>query len=273
MHIINAKNMLVFGGVYGNAQALHALMETVHWKAAEAIVCTGDVAAYCADGAAVCDLLRQQSHIIIVRGNCERSVGDDEDDCGCGFDKGTTCDLLSVAWHQHAKNTIATNAKIWMRDLPKQQLIQFGGKRLGIVHADAFSDNCFVFASTELDKKLAVMRELQADGIIAGHSGIPFTQNIDGGVWHNSGALGMPANDGTPRVWYSVWTVQEDGILITHYPLQYDIAAAQEAMKHAALPDEYRLSLQSGIWPSDSVLPQQERKQQGESLTLVPYLW
>ena len=35
------------------------------------------------------------------------------------------------------------------------------------------------------------------DGLVAGHCGLPFTQTIDGRLWHNPGVIGMPANDGT----------------------------------------------------------------------------
>ena len=37
------------------------------------------------------------------------------------------------------------------------------------------------------------------DAIIGGHSGLPFTQTLGSRLWHNPGAIGMPANDGTPR--------------------------------------------------------------------------
>ena len=48
-----------------------------------------------------------------------------------------------------------------------------------------------------------------ADVVIAGHAGVPFIEKIGRGVWFNPGVIGMPANDGTPDVWYGL--VRSDG--------------------------------------------------------------
>lgn len=270
MRVIDGTLMLVFGGVYGNVQALRALLAA---HPAAAMVCTGDLAAYCADGAAVCQIMRQQTNLTIIRGNCERTIAAGSDSCECGFAPGTVCEQLSVAWHRHAQNTISATHKAWLQTLPAQQIIQFGGRRLAVIHADAATDNRFIFASTPATDKRESLNALAVNGVIGGHSGIPFTQKIDDNMWHNSGALGMPANDGTPRVWYSLWTAQSGGIEITHRTLTYDVSGAQKSMSEAGLPPEYRLSLQSGIWPSDSVLPMSERRQQGIALNPPPCFW
>jgi predicted phosphodiesterase len=267
--------MLVFGGAYGNLSALQALLRVVGSEQSLNIVCTGDLVAYCADGAAVCELVRDKiPDATFVRGNCERAVGNDEEDCGCGFDTDSTCALLSVSWHRHARINISATTKVWMKKLPMRTDIVFGGRKLAVVHADGVSDNRFIFPSTPESNKQAVLSAMGVDGVIAGHSGIPFTQMLNnGGIWHNSGALGMPANDGTNRVWYALWTVEADGIHITHHALNYDIAVTASTMKAAGLPPDYRLTLDSGIWPSDSVLPEIERRQQGQQLNPPPVFW
>ncbi len=266
--------MVVFGGVYGNLQALRALLRAEAQTPPEMFVCTGDLAAYCADGAAAAKTVRRTlSAAVIVRGNCERAIAADEDDCGCGFAPGAVCESLSVSWYAHAKKTVGAAEKLWFGGLPARRIIEFGNRRLAVLHADAETDNRFIFPSTAAAEKRRTLKKLGVDGIIAGHSGIPFTQQIGGKIWHNSGALGMPANDGTARVWYSRWTARADGVQIEHCALEYDAAAAQKAMVRAGLPPEYRESLRSGIWPSDSVLPPKEKKLQGVALRPPPYFW
>ena len=268
------KVMVSFGGVYGNADALRALLKECSGIAPESFVCTGDLAGYCAEGAEVCRMMQTElAGSVIVRGNCERTIAADDDDCGCGFTTGSACDRLSVAWHAHAKSSISADDKQWMGGLPAQLTIEFGGRKIAVMHADAQTDNNFIFASTCESQKRAALAESEADAVIAGHSGIPFTQDIGGRIWHNSGALGMPANDGTSRVWYAVWTETADGIRIEHRSLQYDVCAAQAAMEAAALPPEYRQTLQTGIWPSDDILPPEEKACQGRSISLSPRLW
>src|SRR3546814_2069829 len=48
-------------------------------------------------------------------------------------------------------------------------------------------------------------------------SGLPFTELVDGRLWHNAGAIGLPANDGTPRVWYSILGPAPGGLHIEHH--------------------------------------------------------
>lgn len=266
--------MAVFGGVYGNLQALRELLRKESNIPPEMFVCTGDLAAYCADGAAVCKTVRRTlSAAVVVRGNCERAIAADEDDCGCGFAPGTVCGRLSAAWHAHAKKTVGAAEKSWFGELPARRIINFAGFRLAVVHADAETDNRFIFPSTPAAEKRRALKKLGVDGVIAGHSGIPFTQRIGGGLWHNSGALGMPANDGTPRVWYSRWTARADGVEIEHLALEYDAAAAQKAITRAGLPPEYGESLCTGIWPGNDILPPKEKKAQGAALNPPPYFW
>jgi hypothetical protein len=113
------------------------------------------------------------------------------------------------------------------------------------------------------------------DAVIAGHSGLAFTEITGAGLWHNAGAIGMPANDGTPRVWFSILTPKPEtgAIDVTLHGLEYDHADAARAIR-AVTPDlPYAETLASGLWPNMTVLPAAERQQQGRRLTPGPVTW
>jgi hypothetical protein len=102
---------------------------------------------------------------------------------------------------------------------------------------------------------------------------MPFSQMHGGRLWHNSGALGMPANDGTPRVWFSVLAPTRDGIAITHHAIEYDHAAAAAKMRARGYPAEYAEALISGLWPSCDILPPAERDARGAALAPPTLFW
>ena len=268
---ISSPFLLVFGGVCGNWQAFEALLAVARRRrlSAKRMVITGDLVAYCADGERVVDYCRRElSEAVIVRGNCERTVADDAADCGCGFVDGSVCDRVSAAWFSHAKRTITPSLKRWMGGLPRRVDLRFGDRRLAVFHATEDSDNAFVFASS------AVAMPAGVDGVVSGHSGIPFTRRMGDGIWHNSGSLGMPANDGTARVWYSLWRLTATGeVLVVHRPLSYDAGAAAARMRDCDLPEAYRKTLVDGIWPDDAILPEAERRAQGRAIRPRAYLW
>lgn len=259
--------VLLFGGCYSNLQATQALLDEARHRGipAERIVCTGDVVAYCADASATVALTRAAG-IHVVMGNCEESLGADAADCGCGFTAGSACDLLSVAWYAHATATMDADARAWMRALPQRIDLQIGGRRLAIVHGSPGRINEFVFASRPDHELHEMIRRTGCDGVIGGHCGLPFTRVTGDRLWHNPGVIGVPANDGTPRVWFSVLTPGDQGCLIEHLPLEYDHAAAARAMRAAGLPTGYAEALETGLWPNTDILPEPETRETGRRL-------
>lgn len=268
------KPVLVFGGPYSNLQATTALLKEARSRdiAPENIICTGDVVAYCGDATKTVDLIRDAG-IHVVMGNCEESLGFDMDDCGCGFDEGSACDLLSVRWFAHASETLDDAAKKWMAALPRCLTFTINDRRLAVIHGSADDISRFVFSSTALDDKRRDLDALGVDGVIGGHCGLPFNTDVDGRIWHNPGVIGMPANDATPRTWFSILTPASEGIDFATYPLDYDHMGAAQSMDQADLPESYATTLATGLWPNMDVLPAPERALKGRALAADNYFW
>ena len=274
MVIRTTKPLLVFGGCYSNLEATRAVLgiaERVGFDASH-IICTGDVVAYCADPQATVDLIRN-SGIHVIMGNCEESLAAWADNCGCGFEEGSTCDRLSSQWYSFATTHLDEDSRKWMGDLPQCLEIDMCGRRLAVIHGGGKQINRFIFESTPISVKQEEIEGLKCEGVIAGHCGLPFTQLFDNHVWHNTGALGMPANDGTCRTWYSILHPMDDGIMIEPLPLIYSAETASDKMRACGLTGGYDSALLSGIWPSADVLPSMERRRQGAALNLGPVYW
>ena len=142
-----------------------------------------------------------------------------------------------------------------MATLPRRLDIVLGGVRLAVVHGGLNDINAFHFASTPAAAKLADLCAAGVDGIVGGHCGLPFTQSIEGFLWHNAGVIGLPANDGTPRVWYSILTPSSSGLRIAHRAIEYRHADAASKIRAAGLPDGYADALEQGLWPNCDILP------------------
>ena len=199
-------------------------------------------------------------------GNCEESLGWSSNDCGCGFEKGTACDLLSNGWYPFANRELREEHRAWMRDLPRSIRFSYHGKQFVVVHGNYEKINQFVFASSPESIKQTSMDGAQVDGIVAGHCGLPFTQVLGQQLWHNPGVIGMPANDGTKRTWYSVWDIVDNGISIKHAALNYRHQDSASEMVKMGTSSPYLASLSTGLWPSMDVLPEQEQTQRGIAL-------
>ena len=267
--------VMLFGGPYSNLQSTVALKHEAERLGIPAgrVICTGDVVAYCGDPDATIDAIRDWG-CHVAMGNCEEALGEGGDDCRCGFEKGSQCDLLSVRWFAHASGRVSADQKSWMASLPHPITFEAGGAKFAVVHGHSRDISEWVFASTPEGEKRVALDDLGVDGVIAGHSGLPFTHVLaDGRLWHNPGVIGVPANDGTPRVWYSLLEPNADAITIRHLALDYDFEGARARMAEEALPDAYRQTLKDGLWPNLDVLPTEEEAQTGQAIELKPITW
>lgn len=263
------KSLLIFGGCYSNLQATQALVAWTQQQgySADQCICTGDMVAYCANPVETIDLIRDWG-VAVIQGNVEQSLAVKADDCGCGFETGSTCETLSRDWFPYANSLTTQSQRQWFDGLAGQLRFSFAGKHVQVVHGAVSSVSKFMFNSQDDQEFIDEFDKIpKVDIVIAGHSGLPFTKNVEDKVWHNSGALGMPANDGTQRVWFSIVEANASSeVLMTHHSLKYDAQAATTAMIERGLMQGYHESLQTGLWPSMDVLPDKEKQQQGLAL-------
>lgn len=269
--------VLIFGGCYSNLQATQALQDWAEKNKflPEQCVCTGDIVAYCGNPYETVELIRDWG-VHCIQGNVEQSLAMQSGDCGCGFDAGTVCDILSRGWYPIAEDTISQSQRNWFASLPEQLHFSISDQSVNVVHGAVSDINRFMFASQPesdfLDEfallNITAGTEVAEESnlIIAGHSGLPFTKKIAQKYWHNSGALGMPANDGTQDVWFSILDVIEGEIKIKHQRLEYKVNLAYEEMLKNNLTQGYHEALKTGLWPSMDVLPEVEKQQQGKMI-------
>jgi len=258
-------DVLAFGGIVSNAHALSALRHhaSAHGFSPTRMVCTGDVAAYCGQPAEAVAGMRALGALgaATIRGNCEDSLARNSSNCGCGFEQGSSCDRLSATWYAHADACLGDGERDWMAALPRLAVFRAHGRRWGVVHGGVTAVNRFLWPNSpeaEFAEEIAALEAVAGpvDAVLAGHCGLPFLREAAGRMWFNTGALGMPPNDGGPRTSFGV--IAADGPRIER--LDYDHAGAAKAMRAAGLTQGYDRALESGWWPSEDVLPQGLRR-------------
>ncbi|WP_286748399.1 metallophosphoesterase family protein [Roseivirga sp. UBA1976] len=257
------SEVMVFGGVYSNLQALEALHEIAGEKEIPAsnIICTGDMVGYCAQPVEVLDFIRNWG-IHAILGNVEIQLKEGEEDCGCNFNDGSRCDLFSRQWYPFAQSQVRSEQIEWLRELPEFIRFQFAGKSCFVLHGGLENTSEYIFESTPDERKRAILDQTQSDIILAGHCGLPFNSPVEDKLWLNPGVIGMPANDGTPRVWYMLLN-DRNGFSFQHQSFTYNHDLANQLMLEKGLPKTYAATLKSGIWDNCEILPEVEAGRQG----------
>ncbi|MDA9789459.1 metallophosphoesterase family protein [Amylibacter sp.] len=258
--VLNGE-ILLFGGICSNSAALDALIAIARQRGIDPknIICNGDVVAYCADAEA-CSRAVRALGCAVLSGNCEVQLANGGDDCGCGFDDGSVCSVLSRDWYSHAQNTVTLENKVWMGSLPERIVFTHAGKRCVVVHGGASDIAIFVWPVATDDQIRGEIALVQSqvgavDCVIAGHTGIAMDRVVDGVRWVNPGAVGMPPNDGDPRGAFAVM----DGETVSFERLSYDFERTRQAMIEVGLTQGYETAITSGFWPSEDTLPEEMR--------------
>jgi len=263
-----SDTILLFGGVYSNLQAIQKMKEIASELniPADRVICTGDIVAYCADPEeSVQEVIDWGVHCIA--GNVEIQLREGLDDCGCDFNENSRCDIFAKSWYPYAKKRISDKSIEWMKQLPEFIQFDYQNKKCTVVHGSYHHISEYVFKSTPWEVKARNFEDTQSDVIIAGHCGLPFHDIKDGKSWLNPGVIGMPANDGTPRVWYMLLKTENGAMKFEHHSFEFDYEETFARMLETMLPIDYAKTLTSGYWDNNDILPEKETTEQGIALS------
>ena len=261
---IEKENLLLFGGPYSNLEALQALKKEAEKLdfLPENCICTGDIVAYCSDSEKSLQFIKNWG-VQCILGNVEEQLRDEKDDCGCNFEEGSSCDILSNQWYPKAKIQVSDDSLAYIASLPSHILFETQNRKKAlVVHGSSEYISEFIF---ETDKKRMKEEFVQnnVDIIIAGHCGLPFYKEIeiDGNIkqWINPGVIGMPANNGKLHTYFGV--LNPNTLKYTEKTLEYNYFKTAKKMRKNNFPESYATTLsQTGYWPSEDILPTELRR-------------
>ena len=252
-----ASELILYGRPYSNLAALDALYKIASDMNVppEAMICTGDVVAYGADPVKTVELFRSRGGIGIA-GNCEKQLAANAGDCGCGFDAGSTCDVLSRGWYPYADKAITPEIRTFFASLPDVIVFTQNKRQYAVIHGGMTDISRFVWPDVQEAVFAAEIKAIQdavgpIDGVISGHSGIAFERVVNGVHWVNAGVIGMPEHDGSPDTRYVVLKNGQASIK----KLSYDFVGSATRMNDVGLTQGYDRALICGYWPSEAILP------------------
>ena len=205
---IHAETIYVIGGLYGNVQALEAILELAsHEAVAPTLVFNGDFNWFNIDRTSFSVVNRCVLQHLALRGNVETELAA-ADDAGCGCAYPDYVDDADVERSNQILRRLRDGARAFpelrqqLAQLPMHAVAEIGGKRFGIVHGDAESLAGWRFAHDALHEPANVAwlqqicRDARLAGFAASHTCLPtFRRFTDVSGEHfviNNGAAGMP---------------------------------------------------------------------------------
>ncbi len=245
--LLSHRRVALFGGVYSNYVALEAAIADAQQHGAEALYCLGDLGGFGPHPDRVFPLLRKAG-VVCIQGNYDASVAQGAADCGCGYSDPRDNHFARISYEYTVRGTSTENRR-WLTALPPVARIRVGASRLVLCHGSPRQINEFLWETTTPNGLIEKFcRETESDVLCFTHTGIKWQRALTSGCRAvNVGALGRPENDGTPRAWYTLVTVDPD-LTVEFVPVDYDFEALAREITRERLPVEFVETIRTGWW-------------------------
>jgi predicted phosphodiesterase len=254
------KKVALFGGIYSNYLALEQVINDAHKRKVDAIYCLGDLGAFGPNPDKVFPILIDNK-IPVVQGNYDNSIGNNLDDCQCGYTDPRDNYYAKLSYDYTFKNT-SEEFKKWMKELPSEIRFELGNYKALLCHGSPRQMNEFLWETTTPTHFLnKLCKDYKADIICATHTGIHWERKIsDDKYFFNVGVIGRPENSGKTNVGYTLLELENGGVKSSYIPIEYDYHKLAEEMRKEKLPEEFVNTILYGWWTTClEVLPVKER--------------
>ncbi len=232
----------LIGDVHANLPALEAVLAHAGQQGVEAVWNVGDFLGYGVFPDEVVRRLRRERALSIV-GNYDLKV--------LKFKRKRTkwrkskhpLKFLAFEWtHAH----LSKESRHYLHSLPRELRLQVEGTRVLLTHGSPASNKEPLYCGTSEDRLHELAQMAQADLILCGHSHQPFTREVQGVWFVNSGSVGRP-DDGDPRPCYALLDLALDRLQVSHHRLEYDVERAAAATRDYGLPEAFAQMVLQGL--------------------------
>ncbi len=235
----------VLSDMHGNSAATEAVLDDIDRHDPDEVLCLGNLVGYGPCPNETIDLIRDRA-IPTIMGNYDDGVGFDRDDCGCAYRDADERERgqASLMW---SRATVTDERKAWLRTLVPEIRREVHRVRLRLVHGSPRRMNEYLFADRDPASLARIARSADCDVLVFGHTHVPWTREIEGVDFVNTGSVGKP-KDGDPRAAWVMLTIGEDGSVTSAlHRVRYDIASMATAIRAAdGLSDHYARDIETG---------------------------
>ncbi|MGH9458769.1 MAG: metallophosphoesterase family protein [Thermoanaerobaculia bacterium] len=234
--------VLVLSDIHSNLPALRAVLSATQRKRFDAVFCLGDIVGYGAHPNQVVERLRRlRAPLVAIRGNHDRAVAAEEEPAGFNY-----AAREAVVW---TRTRLAPANRHFIRALREGPVADRG---VTLCHGSPVDEDEYLFGGPDV---LQALSAVTTDLALCGHTHVPMvfrvrphgevdvmlvrgdaTLRFEQGSRYlvNPGSVGQP-RDRDPRAAYAIVDLTRGAVHFRR--VSYDVAAAQEAILGAGLPE------------------------------------
>lgn len=240
--------------IHANLPALTAVLDDAARRGVDGIYHLGDVVGY-APWPNECAALLQSRHVAGIAGNYDSTVATDYKHCGCKYEDPAQ-EALAHLSYEWTRAHCGAETKRYLAALPFRLDIRPGGghhpgPKVILVHGTPTLNT--LYWTEDRDDAFCLKMAAHAgaaagDVLCFGHTHRPWHREVEGIHVVNTGSVGRP-KDGDWRAGYVLLDLGGTSPAVEFVRVEYDLAAAMEAIRRSDLPDAFAEYLATGGRP------------------------
>lgn len=223
----------VLADIHANLHALEAVVRDAEKRGVEVFLNAGDLIGFGPYPNEVVEFLHSKNVISVV-GNYDLEVIKN------GAKSGTAGKIAL----EFAKEELAKSCESYLLSLPREVRLDFAGKKLLMVHGSPESIEEHLYHDTKVERLKTLADRARAEVVIVGHSHEQFYKEVNGVSFINPGSVGRPG-DGNQQAAYAIMSLVPFNVELLR--LDYDVAAAADALRKKKLPESFAQMLLRGV--------------------------
>jgi predicted phosphodiesterase len=241
--------------IHANLPALEAVLDSIDGRGdVDATYHLGDLVGYAPWPDETVERIRAEG-IAGVAGNYDSTVATDYKHCGCKYEDPRQ-EALSHLSYDWTRRHVSPATKRFLGALPFRLDVRplgghLPGPRVILVHG-APTLNTLYWTADRSDGfclKMAEQAGAHAGDVICfGHTHVPWTREVEGIHFVNTGSVGRP-KDGDWRAGYVLLSVDGGAVQTEVVRMEYDVERTMDAIRRSDLPHEFAEYLRTGGKP------------------------
>ncbi len=223
----------ILSDIHANINALERVIQDAEERKVDLILNAGDSIGFGPRPNEVIELMREKN-VLSIMGNYDIEVIE-----GKAKAKGEKNLALKFA-----RKELSKSSQGYLHFLPQERRLEAAGKKILVTHGSPESNEEHVYHDTPVERLRILADNANADIIIVGHSHDQFWRQVDGISFINPGSVGRPG-DGNPQTAYAILSFNP--LKVELLRLDYDVAAAADALRKKRLPQSFAQMLLRGV--------------------------
>jgi putative phosphoesterase len=234
-HAIANPNVKIalLADIHANLQALQKVIQNAEMCGAQVFINAGDSVGFGACPNEVVELLCEKN-VLSIAGNYDVEV----------LENRNTDQGKKKAAFKYAKTALSQASERYLTLLPRELRLRVSNKTLLVTHGSPQSIDEHLYPNTSPEKMQNLVKAIDADVVVVGHSHIQFQREVNQTVFVNPGSVGRP-DDENPQTAYALLSFNPLKVELIRLP--YNVEDAAYAIRKRGMSESFAQMLLRGV--------------------------